>query len=86
VSSGDCWRFCIKSSSWRRLDHFTRVERRLKHEDSGADLIVRVCCGSTFDVALSESGKEGQVLPDIESKALLMRCLKTSTEDLTVMG
>ncbi|XP_033606882.1 probable E3 ubiquitin-protein ligase HERC4 isoform X2 [Cryptotermes secundus] len=57
VPSGDCWKFCIKNSSWRRLDHFTRVERELKHEDSGADPIVRVCCGSTFDVALSESGR-----------------------------
>jgi hypothetical protein len=76
MPSGDLWRFCMRSSSWRRLDHFTRVERELKHGDSGTDPIVRVCCGSTFDVALSESGEE---------KALFRRCLKTSTENLTII-
>jgi hypothetical protein len=47
----------MKSGSWRRLDHFTVVERELEHKDTGTDPIVRICCGSTFDAALSESGK-----------------------------
>lgn len=57
LASGECWRYCIKSDSWRRIDQFTRVERELKHKDVGIDSIVRVCCGITFDVALSKSGE-----------------------------
>jgi hypothetical protein len=58
VLSGECWRYCMKSGSWRRLDHFTMAERELEHkEDTGTDPIVMICCGSTFDVALSESGE-----------------------------
>jgi hypothetical protein len=47
----------MKSGSWRKLDQFTMVERELEHKDTGIDPTVRICCGSTFDVALSESGK-----------------------------
>lgn len=46
----------MKSDSWRRIDHFTRVERELTHKGTGIDSIVRVCCGVTFDVAVSTSG------------------------------
>jgi len=47
----------MKSDSWRRIDHFTRVERELTHKGTGIDSIVRVCCGVTFDVAVSTSGE-----------------------------
>jgi hypothetical protein len=57
LASGECWRYSIKSDSWRRIDHFIRVERELTHKDIGIDPIVRVCCGVTFDVALSKSGE-----------------------------
>ncbi|KDR22087.1 probable E3 ubiquitin-protein ligase HERC4 [Zootermopsis nevadensis] len=53
---GKCWRYCMKTGLWRRIDRFTMTERELEHKDTGTDPIVRVCCGSTFDVALSESG------------------------------
>jgi len=57
LASGECWRYSIKSDSWRRIDHFTRVERELTHKGTGIDSIVRVCCGVTFDVAVSTSGE-----------------------------
>lgn len=57
LASGECWRYYIKSDSWRRIDHFTRVERELTHKSTGIDSIVRVCCGVTFDVAVSTSGE-----------------------------
>jgi hypothetical protein len=57
LASGECWRYCMKSDSWRRIDHFTRVERELTHKGTGIDSIVRVCCGVTFDVAVSTSGE-----------------------------
>jgi hypothetical protein len=57
LASGECWRYSNKSDSWRRIDHFMRVERELTHKDNGIDPVVSVCCGVTFDVALSKSGE-----------------------------
>ncbi|XP_069690185.1 RCC1 domain-containing protein 1 [Periplaneta americana] len=56
VETGVCWRYCIESGSWRRLDPFTTVEQDIEGERED-DSVVQVCSGATFDASVSESGR-----------------------------